>query len=48
MLERRTVLQVLAGASLTAALVNPRLARAAAKGLEKTTLWTAGGREVTG
>lgn len=48
MLQRRTVLQGLAGLSLTAALADPTLARAAAEGLEKTTLWTAGGREVTG
>ena len=48
MFERRTVLQGLAGLSLTAVLADPKLARAAAEGLEKTTLWTAGGREVTG
>ncbi len=38
----------LAGLPLATMLADPKLARAAAEGLEKTTLWTAGGREVTG
>jgi len=42
------VLQGLAVLSLTAVLADPKLVRAAAEGLEKITLWTVGGREVTG
>ncbi len=46
-LARRDILVGLAGLPLAAVLANPRLARAAAAGLETVTITTAGGREVS-
>ena len=46
-LARRDILIGLAGLPLAAVLADPRLARAAAAGLETVTITTAGGREVS-
>ena len=46
-LARRDILVGLAGLPLAAVLANPRLARAAAAGLETVTITTEGGREVS-
>ena len=46
-LARRDILVGLAGLPLAAVLANPRLARAAASGLETVTITTEGGREVS-
>jgi len=46
-IARRTVLAGLAGVSLSAILADPRLARAAASGLETAKLTTDGGRSVS-